>query len=65
MDWFKVLIDEYQIKVTDMLPSVTIPIDDQTEGYAVTAKEMLENGTGKSEYYNNNSKKIQSDSEFN
>lgn len=65
MDGFTVLIDEYQVvKVTDMLPSVTIPFDDQTEGYVVTAKVKLENGTGKPAYYNN-SKKIQLDSEYN
>lgn len=64
MDGFKVFIDEYQVvKVTDMLPSVTIPFDDQTEGYVVTAKVTLENGTGKPAYYNN-SQKIQLDSEY-
>lgn len=65
MDGFTVLIDEYQVvKVTDMLPSVTIPFDDQTDGYVVTAKVTLENGTGKPAYYNN-SQKIQLDSEYN
>lgn len=65
MDGFKVLIDEYQVvKVTDMLPSVTIPFDDQTDGYVVTAKVTLENGTDKPAYYNN-SQKIQLDSEYN
>ncbi|MCZ8520908.1 MULTISPECIES: DUF5068 domain-containing protein [Paenibacillus] len=56
MDGFKVTVEEYQIvKVTDMNKRVaSIPFENQTEGYVVTAKVTLDNGSGKAMYYNNN-----------
>ncbi|WP_426448236.1 DUF5068 domain-containing protein [Paenibacillus sp. S-38] len=56
MNGFKVSVDAYQIvKVTGMNKRVaSIPFEDQTEGYVVTAKVTLDNGTGKAMYYNNN-----------
>lgn len=64
MDGFKVSVDGYQIvKVTDISEDYRIPFKDQTEGYVVSAKVTLENGTGKAAYYNN-SHKIQLGSSY-
>ncbi|UHA61187.1 DUF5068 domain-containing protein [Metabacillus litoralis] len=54
MEDFKVSIDEYQlVKVTDVNEYSTIYFDDQVDGYVVTAKVTIENGTDKPMYYNN------------
>lgn len=55
MNGLKVSIDEYQIlKVTDMNQRfASIPFDDQTDGYVITAKVTVDNQTGKAVYYNN------------
>mgnify|MGYP000907458865 CR=1 FL=1 len=54
MNGFKVTVDEYQItKVTDMHRDVTIPFDDQTDGYVVTSKVTIHNTLDKPMYYNN------------
>lgn len=54
MNGFKVSVDEYQIvKVTDMNEDSTIPFDDQIDGYVVSTKVTIENGTSKPMYYNN------------
>lgn len=64
MDGFTVSVDEYQIvKVTNMKKEATIPFDDQTDGYVVTAKVTLDNSTGKAMYYTN-SYRIQVTNEF-
>lgn len=57
MNGFKVSVDEYQIvKVTDMNEYSKIPFDDQIDGYVVSTKVTIENGTDKPMYYNNNHK---------
>lgn len=54
MKGFKVSVDEYQIvKVTDMHEDVTIPFNDEIDGYVITAKVTVDNGTDKAMYYNN------------
>ncbi|MFV2049401.1 DUF5068 domain-containing protein [Metabacillus sp. YM-086] len=54
MEGFKVSVDEYQlVKVTDVNEYSTIYFDDQVDGYVVTAKVTIENGTDKPMYYNN------------
>ncbi|AFC29217.1 hypothetical protein PM3016_2329 [Paenibacillus mucilaginosus 3016] len=55
MNGFKVSVDEYQIvKVTGMNKRVaSIPFQDQTDGYVVTAKVTIDNAAGKAMYYNN------------
>ncbi|MCA1034182.1 DUF5068 domain-containing protein [Bacillus infantis] len=54
MKGFKVSVDEYQIvKVTDMREDVTIPFNDEIDGYVITAKVTVDNGTDKAMYYNN------------
>lgn len=64
MNGFKVTVDEYQIvKVTDMNKDVSIPFDDQTEGYVVTSKVTIHNTTDKPMYYNNRHR-IQLTSEY-
>lgn len=64
LDGFKVSVDEYQIvKVTDINEDSKSMFKDQLEGYVVTAKVTLENGTGKPMYYNNGHK-IQLTSNF-
>ncbi|WP_245827616.1 DUF5068 domain-containing protein [Paenisporosarcina indica] len=57
MSGFKVSVDEYQIvKVTDMNEYSKISFDDQINGYVVSTKVTIENGTSKPMYYNNNHK---------
>lgn len=57
MNGFKVSVDEYQIvKVNDMNEDSTIPFDDQIDGYVVSTKVTIENGTSKPMYYNNRHK---------
>lgn len=64
MNGFKVSVDEYQIvKVTDMNEDSKIPFDDQNNGYVVSTKVTIENGTKKPMYYNNNHK-IQLSNDF-
>jgi hypothetical protein len=64
MDGFKVSVDEYQIvKVTDMSENLKIHFDGQTDGYVITTKVTIENGTGKATYYTNNHK-IQLSNQF-
>ncbi|MCI2256987.1 DUF5068 domain-containing protein [Domibacillus sp. PGB-M46] len=54
MNGFKVLVDEYPIvKVTDMNEDSMIPFNDQINGYVVSAKAAIGNGTSKPMYYNN------------
>lgn len=54
MEGIKVSVDEYQlVKVTDVNEYSTIYFDDQVDGYVVTAKVTIENGTDKPMYYNN------------
>ena len=54
MDGFKIVVDEYQIvKVTDINESAKILFDDQTNGYVVTSRVTIENGTDKQMYYGN------------
>ncbi|MEH6943181.1 DUF5068 domain-containing protein [Bacillus sp. JJ722] len=53
-DGFKVSVDAYQmVKVTDMDQGVAIKFDDQTEGYVLTSKVTITNGTNEAKYYNN------------
>ncbi|WP_257467726.1 DUF5068 domain-containing protein [Peribacillus asahii] len=57
LDDFKISVDEYQIvKVTDMNEYSKILFDDQIDGYVVTTKVTIENGTDKPMYFNNNHK---------
>ena len=57
LDGFKISVDEYQIvKVTDMNEYSKILFDDQIDGYVVTTKVTIENGTDKPMYFNNNHK---------
>ncbi len=64
MKGFKVSVNEYQIvKVTDMNENSKIPFDDQNNGYVVSTKVTIENGTKKPMYYNNNHK-IQLSNDF-
>lgn len=61
---FKVSINEYQIvKVTDMNEDSKLRFDGQNNGYVVTTKVTIENGTDKPMYYNNNHK-IQLSNEY-
>lgn len=54
MDGFKIYVDEYEIvKVTGMNENTKVFFDDQTNGYVVTSKVTLENGTDKQKYYSN------------
>jgi hypothetical protein len=54
MNGFKVTVDGYEIaKVTDMNESAKILFDDQIDGYVITAKVTLENGTDKPMWYSN------------
>ncbi|HWO95780.1 MAG TPA: DUF5068 domain-containing protein [Bacillus sp. (in: firmicutes)] len=54
MNGFTVSVDEYQIvKVTDMNEYSKILFDDQIDGYVVSTKVTIENGTDKPMYYNN------------
>ena len=54
MDGFKITVDEYEIvKVTGMNENSKVLFDDQTNGYIVTSKVTLENGTDKQLYYAN------------
>lgn len=54
MNGFKVTVDGYEIaKVTDMNESAKILFDDQIDGYVITAKVTLENGTDKQMWYSN------------
>ena len=54
MNGFKVSVDGYEIaKVTDMNESMKAWFDDQTEGYVITAKVTIENGTDKKMWYSN------------
>lgn len=54
MNGFTVSVDEYQIvKVTDMNEYSKILFDDQINGYVVSTKVTIENGTDKPMYYNN------------
>ncbi|WP_068775961.1 DUF5068 domain-containing protein [Paenibacillus sp. FJAT-26967] len=60
MNGFKVNIEEYQIvKVTGMSKEMAIPFNDQTDGYVVTAKVNMDNGTGKAMYYPTNKYRLQ------
>lgn len=53
-DGFKVSVDAYQlVKVTDMDQEVAIRFDDQTDGYVLTSKVTITNGTNEAKYYNN------------
>lgn len=57
LDGFRISVDEYQIvKVTDMNEYSKILFDDQIDGYVVTTKVTIENGTDKPMYFNNNHK---------
>lgn len=61
---FKVSVNEYQIvKVTDMNEDSKLRFDGQNNGYVVTTKVTIENGTDKPMYYNNNHK-IQLSNEY-
>ncbi|MBB6447814.1 DUF5068 domain-containing protein [Bacillus benzoevorans] len=54
MDGFKIAVDEYEIvKVTGMNENSKILFDDQTNGYIITSKVTIENGTNKQLYYSN------------
>jgi hypothetical protein len=54
MNGFIVSVDEYQIvKVTDMNEYSKILFDDQINGYVVSTKVTIENGTDQPMYYNN------------
>lgn len=54
LDGFKISVDEYEIaKVTGMNENSKILFDDQTNGYIVTSKVTIENGTDKQLYYQN------------
>nr|WP_295971366.1 DUF5068 domain-containing protein [uncultured Bacillus sp.] len=54
LDGFKITVDEYEIvKVTGMNERSKTLFDDQTNGYVVTSKVTIENGTDKPMYYSN------------
>ncbi|WP_230203718.1 DUF5068 domain-containing protein [Bacillus massiliigorillae] len=53
-DGFKVSVDAYQlVKVTDMDQDVAMRFDNQTDGYVLTSKVTITNGTNEPKYYNN------------
>lgn len=54
MNGFKVSVEGYEIaKITDMNESAKIWFDDQIDGYVITAKVTIENGTEKKMWYSN------------
>lgn len=54
LDGFKIAVDEYEIdKITGMNENSKILFEDQTNGYVITSKVTIENGTDKQMYYSN------------
>ncbi len=54
MNGFKVAVDGYEIaKVTDVNESSKMWFDDQLDGYVISAKVTIENGTDKPMWYSN------------
>lgn len=65
MEGFMVSVDKYQIvSVKNMHKSVTIPFDDEPDGYVITAQVTIENKTDKDLFFPYSSIAIQSKDQF-